>query len=188
MRLSPLPAEEWDERARSALSVGVPPERRNPTGAGNALSTLVRHPDLTRAYMPLSVHLKVGSTLPEHLREVLILRLADRTKCEYQLVHHIAIASSVGMTQSEITAAINGSTDDPLTRLVFAAIDELLGQFQVSEATWTALAEHLDEQACMDLVLTIAGYTMLAMWINSFGVEVEDAAWRASAHDGSAQN
>ena len=63
LRLTPLPADEWDDRARAALASLIPAERANPTGAGNVLSTLVRHPDLTRAYLPFNAYLLNGSTL-----------------------------------------------------------------------------------------------------------------------------
>ncbi|MGB7869249.1 MAG: carboxymuconolactone decarboxylase family protein, partial [Mycobacterium sp.] len=42
MRLSPLPADQWDDAARHAVSGMLPEERRNPRDAGNVLSTLVR--------------------------------------------------------------------------------------------------------------------------------------------------
>ena len=53
MRLSPLPADQWDDAARHAVSGMLPEERRNPEDAGNVLATLVRHPKLTRAYLPI---------------------------------------------------------------------------------------------------------------------------------------
>ena len=51
------------------------------------------------------------------------------------------------------------------------AVDELIGQSVVSDATWAALSEHLDERQRMDLVFTIGCYGALAMAINTFGVE-----------------
>ena len=43
MRVSPLPADQWDDAARHAVSGMLPEERRNPQDAGNVLATLVRH-------------------------------------------------------------------------------------------------------------------------------------------------
>lgn len=62
-RLTPLPADEWDEDTRAALASLIPAERANPVGAGNVLSTLVRHPDLTAAYLPFNAYLLTRSTL-----------------------------------------------------------------------------------------------------------------------------
>ena len=50
MRVQPLPADQWDEAAEQSLSGMLPPERRNPKGAGNLMSTLARHPKLAHAY------------------------------------------------------------------------------------------------------------------------------------------
>src|SRR4051812_17398645 len=38
---------------------------RNAGPAGTAMSTLVRHPDLTAAFLPYSTYVLAGSTLPE---------------------------------------------------------------------------------------------------------------------------
>lgn len=76
MRLAPLPAEEWDEAVNDALALLLPAERRNPSDAGDALATLVRHPKLTRAFLRFNGHLLHGSTLPPRLRELAILRVA----------------------------------------------------------------------------------------------------------------
>ena len=78
MRLSPLPADQWDDAARHAVSGMLPEERRNPHDAGNVLATLVRHPKLTRAYLRFSSYLLYGSTLPARIREQVILRVAHR--------------------------------------------------------------------------------------------------------------
>lgn len=44
LRLTPLPDVEWDDESRAALSSLIPAERANVRGAGNVLSTMLRHP------------------------------------------------------------------------------------------------------------------------------------------------
>ncbi|MGH3968862.1 MAG: carboxymuconolactone decarboxylase family protein, partial [Mycobacterium sp.] len=78
MRLSPLPADQWDDAARRAMAGLVPEERRNPRGAGNLMATLARHPDLARAFLRFGGYLLTSSTLPPRVREQLILRVAHR--------------------------------------------------------------------------------------------------------------
>lgn len=67
MRLPPLPGEEWDDRTRAALAGLVPRGRQDPEGAGAAVSTLVRHPDLATAFFAFSTYLLARSTLPARL-------------------------------------------------------------------------------------------------------------------------
>ncbi|HET9874887.1 MAG TPA: carboxymuconolactone decarboxylase family protein, partial [Mycobacterium sp.] len=89
MRLGPLPADQWDDAVQQALAGLLPAERRNPQGAGNALGTLARHPDLAKAFLKFNVHLLFRSTLPERLRELAILRVAYRRGCSYEWAHHV---------------------------------------------------------------------------------------------------
>ena len=175
VRLGPLPEEQWDDRTRAALAALLPPERRNPRGAGNALATLVRHPDLTVAFLPFNTRLLLRSTLPPRLRELAILRVARRSGCAYEWAHHTKIAAKAGLSEAEIEAAGDGKAIGPgeLDRAVLDAVDELAEGCNLSDRTWSTLAVHLDERQLMDLVFTVGAYVLLAMAFNTFGVEPE---------------
>ena len=175
MRLSPLPADQWDDAVRDAVAGMLPEERRNPRGAGTLLSTLVRHPKLTRAYLRFSTYLLYGSTLPPRIREQVILRVAHRRGCIYEWTHHVDMGKEVGLTDADIEAARSGNADNDFDRALFCAVDELDEKSNISDQTWAALTERLDEQQRMDLVFTTGNYIALAMALNTFGVEVEES-------------
>jgi len=181
MRLSPLPADQWDDAARHAVSAMLPEERRNPQEAGTLLSTLVRHPKLTRAYLKFSTYLLYGSTLPPRVREQVILRVAHRRGCTYEWSHHVEMAKEIGLTDADIEAVRSGNADNDFDRALLCAVDELDEKTNVSDQTWAALGAQLDERQRMDLVFTTGNYIALAMALNTFGVEVEDD------HDGGTQ-
>lgn len=174
MRLSPLPADQWDDAVRHAVAGMLPEERRNPDDAGNLLATLVHHPELTRAFLRFSVYLLYGSTLPERVREQAILRVAHRRGCDYEWTHHVTIGKRAGLSDADIAAIQSGDPRDEFDRAVLTAVDELDEKTNLSDATWAALSERLDERQRMDLIFTIGGYTALAMGLNTFGVEVEE--------------
>lgn len=171
MRVSPLPAEAWDDEVDHALSGMLPEERRNPTGAGNLLATMVRHPELTRAFLRFNNHLLFSSTLPPRLRELAVLRVAHLHHCEYEWLHHVRMGREAGLTDDVICGIQRGEASDDLDRAIIHAVDELSDKSVVSDATWAVLSEHLDERQRMDLVFTIGCYGALAMAINTFGVE-----------------
>jgi 4-carboxymuconolactone decarboxylase len=175
MRLSPLPADQWDDAARHAVSVMLPEERQNPDDAGTLLSTLVRHPKLTRAYLKFSTYLLYGSTLPPRIRELVILRVAHRRGCTYEWTHHVDMGKEVGLTDADIEAARSGNAENDFDRALFGAVDELDEKSNISDQTWAALSERLDEKQRMDLVFTTGNYIALAMALNTFGVEVEES-------------
>ena len=181
MRLPPLPADQWDEAVDQALAGMLPAERRNPRDASNVLSTLVNHPALTKAFLRFNVHLLYTSTLPPRIRELAILRVAHRRDCAYEWSHHVKMAKDEGITDDQI-AAVRRFGDGSATeaedfgafdRVVLTAVDELDEKSQLSDETWAALGERLDDRQRMDYVFTVGSYTMLAMALNTFGVELE---------------
>lgn len=174
MRVPPLPPEKWDEAVEGALAVMLPPERRNPRDASNVLSTLVNHPVLTKAFLKFNVHLLFSSTLPSRIRELAILRVAHRRKCAYEWTHHVDLARREGITDAEIDAVRRGDGPfDEFDRAVLTGVDELDEQSQLSDETWATLGTRLDDRQRMDYVFTVGSYTMLAMALNTFGVQLE---------------
>lgn len=174
MRLSPLPADQWDEATRQALSA------MRGADTNNALSTFAHHPALAKAFLRFNVHLLTSSTLPARIRELAILRVAHRRHCAYEWSHHVRMAKDEGITDDQIAALKSGEAADPFDRVVITAVDELEEKSQTSDETWAALGERLNDQQRMDLVFTVGCYALLAMAFNTFGVEREDA----SAHGG----
>lgn len=173
MRLSPLPADQWDDAARDAVAGMLPEERRNPQDAGNLMATLVRHPKLTRAFLRFSGYLMARSTLPARVREQAILRIAHRRGCAYEWEHHVRLGKKAGLTDADVAAVGSGDPADAFDRAVLDAVDQLDEISNLSDETWAALSEQLDERQRMDLVLTVGGYAALAMAVNTFGIEVE---------------
>ena len=175
MRLPPLPADQWDAEVDKALaSVMLPPERRSPGAAGNVVGTLVRHPKLAKAFLRFNFYLLYSSSLSPRLRELAILRVAHRTNSTCEWVPHVALGRRAGLSEDEIAAVQRGEAANDLDRAVLTAVDELHDGYELSDQTWSALREHLDEQQRMDLIFTIGCYTALAMALNTFGVELED--------------
>ncbi|OBI23020.1 carboxymuconolactone decarboxylase family protein [Mycobacterium sp. E2497] len=174
MRLAPLPADQWDDTARKALSA------MRDADTNNALSTLAHHPALAKAFLRFNVHLLTSSTLPPRIRELAILRVAHRRGCAYEWSHHVSMAKAEGMTDDEIAAVRSFAGGDAggfdeFDSVVIAGVDELEEKSQLSDETWAALGARLNDQQRMDFVFTVGCYALLAMAFNTFGVELENA-------------
>lgn len=173
MRLTPLPADQWDDEVREAFRGMLPRARQNPEGAGTALSTLVRHPALTKAFLGFNVHLLFRSSLPARMREVAILRVSHRRHCAYEWAHHVEMAKAAGLSDADVEAIRRGEATDEIDRLAIVAADELDETSTLTDQTWAALGEHLSDRQRMDFVFTVGAYGMLAMAFNTFGVQLE---------------
>ncbi len=171
MRLQPLPADQWDEATQQALSA------MRGADTNNALSTLAHHPALAKAFLRFNVHLLTSSTLPPRIRELAILRVAHRRQCAYEWSHHVRMAKDEGITDDEIAraAAARRGRFDAFDRAVITGVDELDEKSKLSDQTWAALGERLNDQQRMDFVFTVGCYILLAMAFNTFGIQLEHA-------------
>ena len=89
MRVPPLPADQWDDAVDRALAVHAPRGAAQP-GEREQHPRHVRQPSRPDEGVPaFNVHLLFRSTLPPRLRELAILRVAHRTDCDYEWVHHV---------------------------------------------------------------------------------------------------
>lgn len=174
MRLPPLPADQWDESTERALSPMLRADA--PRDANNALATFAHHPALAKAFLRFNVHLLYSSTLPPRIRELAILRVAHLRDCAYEWTHHVSIAKDEGITDDQIAAVRRGEAADKFDQAVLTGVDELNDKSELSDQTWAALGERLDDQQRMDFVFTVGCYTLLAMAFNTFGIQLEHAA------------
>lgn len=181
-RLSPLPPADWPPEMRDALAALRPPRPRHPFPEPrddrpkglNVLGTFARHPELARAFHTFNGHVLFATTLGTRQRELLVLRVAHRRRCEYEWLQHVVLARDLGIADDEIAAVRSGPDApgwDDEEALLLRAVDELLDDARIGDATWAGLAEHLDERQLMDLVFTVGAYDLLAMALNAFGVE-----------------
>jgi alkylhydroperoxidase family enzyme len=121
---------------------------------------------------PFHRYISSESTLPARDRELLILRIASLSRSRSVWVEHLALARAAGITDTDIQRAGgepdargNSGFDGALLR----AADELHAQSFVSDATWNALAQRYDRRQMMDLVFTVAHYSMWAGMWNTIG-------------------
>lgn len=183
-RITPLPPKQWPGEMREALAAMRPPEPRHPlpsTDGGrpkalNALGTMARHPALARAFHVFSGHVQFATTLSTRQRELLVLRVAAVRDAAYEWAQHAVLAGDAGVDGAEVARIAEGPDApgwSPLERAMLRAVDELIADATVSDATWAALAAELDEQQLMDLVFTVGAYDLVAMAFRSFGVELD---------------
>ena len=184
-RIPALPPQQWPPEMREALAAIRPPEPRHPfpeQGGGrpkglNILGTFAHHPALARAYHSFNGHVLFATTLDARQRELVVLRVAAVRGSEYEWLQHVVLAADVGLSGDDLARVRTGPEAEgwtPLDRALVRAVDELIADADISDATWAELAAELDTQQLMDLVFTVGAYDLLAMAMRSFGVEIDD--------------
>jgi len=179
-----LPRDQWSDEAVGAVRAGfgdAAAERLLATGPDarrvpNVLATLMRHPALAGPFLSYNAVLLNTPGVEPRLRELMVLRVAWRTRSTYEWSQHVRIARSCGISAEEIDAIPGGAGADvwsPLDADVLAATDQLLDRYRIDDDTWLRLAECLDERQLMEVAFIVGTYTCLAMAFNSFGLELD---------------
>jgi alkylhydroperoxidase family enzyme len=183
-RIAPLPVGEWSEEAVAALRASfgeAAAERLLSTGPDaprmpNVLTTLMRHPGFAGPFLAYNAVLLNTPAVEPRQRELMILRVAWRTRSEYEWGQHVRMAQSCGVTTDDIDAIARGADADlwsPLEADLLRATDELLDNYRIDDPTWDRLGAHLDERQLMEVAFVVGTYACLAMAFNSFGLELD---------------
>jgi alkylhydroperoxidase family enzyme len=154
------------------------------TGPPNLFTTLARHRRLFRRWLWFAGRLMPGGRLQRADTELVILRVADRCDCEYEWHHHERLARRAGLDQGAIERVRHGPDAQGWTarqRLLLRAVDELHDARQLRDETWDGLATLLPDEELIELCMLVGHYEMLAMTINSLGVEPDAVRRRRAA-------
>jgi alkylhydroperoxidase family enzyme len=157
------------------------PQTKDRPKALNALGTLARHPALTAAFNTFNGYILFASTLTPRQRELLVLRVATRRGSAYEWEQHRVLAGDVGLDPVEverIAAGPDASGWSPFESAMLRAVDELIGDGEITDPTWQLLAAEFDDQQLMDLVFTVGAYEILALAFRSFRIELDDDLMR----------
>jgi 4-carboxymuconolactone decarboxylase len=180
-RIPPRSREEWSDDAVAALRAGLGDAAADGLLSSgvrvpNVLTTLMRHPALAGPFLAYNMVLLNTPAVTPRLRELMILRVAWRTRSIYEWVQHVRAAQSCGISGQEIDAIARGADADvwsPVEADLLAATDQLIDQYRIEDDTWARLAKHLDERQLIEVAFVVGTYTGLAMAFNSFGLELD---------------
>ena len=152
------------------------PRERNGEVLG-VWSTCANAPRLCNAWLEFTDYLLRESSLPIRDRELLILRIGYLNQGAYEWAAHRGLALSVGISEDELKDITIGSSADSWSEwdsALLKAAEELHEAALVSEETWTTLSRQYDTRQMMEVVFTVGQYNLVAMYLNSLGVQFEE--------------
>jgi AhpD family alkylhydroperoxidase len=142
-------------------------------------TTLGRHRGLFRRWLWFAGGLMPGGKLPRVDTELVILRVAHNTGCDYEWGHHERLGARAGLGDEEIARVQKGAAAPGWSErqaLLIRAADEMHGEGRIGEELWGELSGILDEVRLIELCLLIGHYEMLAMTLNSLEVQPDFAS------------
>jgi AhpD family alkylhydroperoxidase len=145
------------------------------TGGGppNVFTTLARHRGLFRRWLRFAGALMPGGLLPRRESELVILRVAENCRCDYEWRHHERLGRTAGLTAEQIQRVREGPEADGWSareRLLLRVADELHAEREMSAELWAELRPLMSDAELIELCMLVGHYEMLAMTLNSLRV------------------
>lgn len=135
--------------------------------------TLGRRPRMFWTWLPFASSLMPGGRLGTRHTELVILRVATLAGSEYELAQHRPRARQAGLTAQEVERVTDGPAApgwDDADGLLLRATDEIYSDEDLSDATWTELRATFDEVRCLELLVLVGHYRMIATTLTALRV------------------
>jgi len=140
---------------------------------------LLHSPPVADGWLHYLTAIRQLSTLPDNLREMIIMRVAAINGAPYEAEQHAPIALRAGMTQAQLDALADWASSklfSPVERAVLAYTDAMTRHVQVSDDVFAAARAAMGSDRLMiELTATVAAYNMVSRFLEALQVHSHDA-------------
>ena len=143
----------------------------------NVFSLLANSPGAMSVVTPVGAYVRYDTDFDDVLRELVIMTVAQELHCEYEWKHHWRVAERVGATP-ELLAKIGTPELEAEAAPVGPAVRYarlLTHNEPVDDGLIATLKDSFGTDGFVDLTIMAGYYGMLARFINTIGVPVEDS-------------
>jgi len=170
MRLAPL--EELSPR-QAEISARISSRRG---GTRGPFLVWLRSPELCERVEALGAYCRFESALPLRLRELSLLIAARHFDAQYSWNAHIDKAVDAGVDRAAIERLAR--REDPRfpakdEQVLHRFATEVLERHFVTDETFAEAMAEFGEQGLVDLIGSLGNYSMLAMLLNTFQVDLQ---------------
>ena len=142
----------------------------------NLYRTLGHSPLILEKWIDFAWTLRGEAVSARGIRELVIMRTAQRNAADYEWRHHYPMALEHGVGPEQLAELERWPESDrfsPAERAALAMAEDLAAGTTLSDAGWAALAEHFDEVERVELVLTAAFYACVSRVLGALEIDLE---------------
>ena len=143
---------------------------------GHIHRAIANAPNLLRRFSAMALELRNHTRLDPRLRELALMTVGRIAEAEYEFVHHWNIALGVGVRREQLEQLADferAPVFNQQERAVMRYAAEVTTNIKVSDRTFEALREFLDNRRIMELAMSVAFYNAVVRIIVPVGVELE---------------
>jgi alkylhydroperoxidase family enzyme len=144
----------------------------------NLFGVLAHHPAALRAYARLGGVI-ARNTIPPAVTEFVILRVAARNRCSYEIARHRMACRALEIPDDVVEAVLDLDLDpaaigrDVRERVVIELVDELERSSDVSDDIWARVRQTFAADEIVGLLMLIGTYRTTAYILNAARVPLD---------------
>jgi 4-carboxymuconolactone decarboxylase len=136
----------------------------------------LRSPELCEKVEALGAYCRFESGLDPRIRELSLLIAARHFDAQYSWNAHVGKAAGLGVSAEALRALAHGREPEFTRRdeqVAYQFGTEILRDHFVTDETFARAREELGEQGVVDLIGSLGNFSMLAMLLNAFQVDLQ---------------
>ena len=140
-------------------------------------NTVLLSPEMAQAFLALQAVEGKHTSLPERVRQVVILTVGAAWRCDYERYAHGAVARQTGFGDAAIEALNAGQASDelrPEERVAQRFTLTLARDHHVDEALFAEARTHFADRGIVDMIMLAGCYDLISMLLNAFNVPVPE--------------
>ena len=129
---------------------------------------------MVQSLLDFALSFRTGNLDPK-LRELVILRMATLRASSYELMHHLPAAKTAGLSEMEISAITSAQLSglDQKYSIMIQLVDDCSQLGMVSDSTFEKAAKLFSVAQIAEATLLAGLYEMLACFLKTMGVELD---------------
>lgn len=164
MRIAPIEPGSRPELAEIESSIAAQRGRISPL-----YQVLLNSPPMASGWEKMLTAVRRHNTLPDDVRELVIVRVAVLNRARFEYDAHVPIALQAGASQAKIDALADGAAiGDGLSeaeRVLIELTDAITRDLDVTDDLYGRVCSLYDERQVVDAMVTIAAYNMVSRFL-----------------------
>jgi alkylhydroperoxidase family enzyme len=137
----------------------------------------LHEPGIGKAIWDLTLAMTANASLPDNVRQVVILVIGAHFKAAYEIYAHIAVAEREGMTEARLATLVAGLKPDDLAAEESVAFDvayALSSGGPLPEPLYRLAIATFGQHGTNELIYLVGLYALVSMTLNGFNVPVPE--------------
>jgi len=129
---------------------------------------LLNSPPVALGWLQFVTAIRMQTGIPARYRELVILRIGEMNRAEYEYEEHVPQALAAGITQQQVDELARWRESDAFDagqRVVLAYIDAMTLEVEVPDAVFEAVRQLFDNRQVVELTALIAGFNLISRFL-----------------------